>query len=180
MIRKQRTLVSSSSRSSGRSVSSRNHSRSNTKTKSIRFPPESKKTTFVLYYQNYQDEQDFVVGDQNKEYLPSSAGASSSSSTMHRNGKTSTLSSNLNVLNPMTIPTNIPSIDLPRAVFEKLQLMESSSSFFSSYNKREEENNFPDIEILSGRIAIVLSLYLYSTEILTGEGVLDQVSHLFS
>jgi hypothetical protein len=63
-----------------------------------------------------------------------------------------------------------------------LQLMESSSSssFFSSYNKREEENNFPDVEILSGRIAIVLSLYLYSTEILTGEGVLDQVSHLFS
>jgi hypothetical protein len=64
----------------------------------------------------------------------------------------------------------VPSIDLPRAVFEKLILL-----------RERDEDSFPaDLEILSGRIAIVLSLYFFSTEILTGEGVLDQVSHFFS
>lgn len=74
--------------------------------------------------------------------------------------------------NALTIPAAanvVPWIDLPRTVFEKLILLRES-----------DEDSFPDLEILSGRIAIVLSLYLFSTEILTGEGVLDQVSHLFS
>ena len=69
----------------------------------------------------------------------------------------------------LAIPIELPSVALPKAIFERLDRAEHE----------EKKEMLLDIEMLVGRSTILLGICMIFNEVTTGVGLLDQLSHIF-
>ena len=70
----------------------------------------------------------------------------------------------------LAIPIELPSVALPKAIFERLDRAEHE----------EKKEMLLDIEmLLVGRSTILLGICMIFNEVTTGVGLLDQLSHIF-